>query len=192
MTGNAYSSHPLSSPQGILDLVASDSGMSVVGSKSGHTPMPHSAVGASKPSLDDSPNFNTIQAPALYFVTELDSPKGDSSSPNFVSQSFEPILPLSLSPALPNNQNPSKISHQTSSPIQVHLSLTISKPKSLTLSSPNTTHTTISPLKLTLPDIPVSSLSAVFDYLTIKRKAQDELSDFKKSKILHLCSPDRP
>ncbi|KAG5563352.1 hypothetical protein RHGRI_005936 [Rhododendron griersonianum] len=192
MTGNAYNSHPLSSPQGILDLVASDSGISAVEPESGHNPIPHSAVGASEPILENSPNLNTTHTPAQYFVTEPDSPKGDSSSPNFVSQPLELTPPLPLYPTLPSNQNLSKINHQTPSPIpyQVHPSSTITKPKSLTISSPNTTNTTISMLKLTSPNIPISSLSTVFDSLSIKRKAQEEISDFKNSKILRLCSPD--
>lgn len=187
MTGNAYSSPLLSSHQGILDIVASDSRISVVGSESDHTPITHLAVGVSEPILEDNPNPNTMQAPTQYFVTEPDSPKGDSSSPNFVQ-----IPPLSLSPTLPSNLNPSKTNPQTSShiPYQVHLSPTITKPKPLTLSSPNNTNTTTSPLKLTPPNTPVLSLSTVFDSLTIKRKAQDEFSDYKKSKILRLCSPD--
>ncbi|KAF7130224.1 hypothetical protein RHSIM_Rhsim10G0112000 [Rhododendron simsii] len=188
MQGTPYISVSVSDPKENLDFVPSDLIMTRVGFNSLHL----SNIGTIS---KERPIQATTHTSAHYFVTEPDSPKAlqtnprpDSninlSQPNLSS----PTLALEQIDPNPNPKPPPSNSNQN--PITQTESLPSSASFPNNLFNSTTDSLSLSPLQLPSPSTLVSSLSNVFNSLSIKRKAQDKLLDFNKSKILHLCSPD--
>lgn len=191
MPGTPYISVSLSGPQENLDFVPSEIRMARVG----FNPLPLLNTGASDTISEERPNQATTHTSTHYFVTEPDSPRALQTSPRLDSN-INLTQPILLSSTLtldqidpnPNPKPPPSNSNQIPIPQIEPPRSSSSFPNNLPISM--NANITLSPLQLPPLNIHVSSLSTVFNSLSIKRKAQDELLDLNISQILCLCSPD--